>query len=145
MSELLERVSSALAARYRIAHIVGTGGMAVVFRAEDLKHERAVAIKILKPELASPHWSARFLREIQIASRLQHPGILALYDSGEVDGRLYYVMPFVAGESLQARLARDRVLPIPEAVRLGRAARAAAAGVCVQDRGWEDRRDRRDR
>jgi TolB-like protein/Flp pilus assembly protein TadD len=118
--ELLERVSSALAARYRIAHIVGTGGMAVVFRAEDLKHERAVAIKILKPELASPHWSARFLREIQIASRLQHPSILALYDSGEVDGLLYYVMPFVAGESLRARLARDGVLPIPEAVRLGR-------------------------
>jgi eukaryotic-like serine/threonine-protein kinase len=118
--ELLERVSSALAARYRVVHTVGTGGMAVVFRAEDLKHDRAVAIKILKPELASPHWSARFLREIQIASRLQHPSILALYDSGEVDGLLYYVMPFVAGESLRARLARDGVLPIPEAVRLGR-------------------------
>jgi serine/threonine-protein kinase len=118
--ELLERLSSALAGRYRISHTVGAGGMAVVFRAEDLKHDRPVAIKILKPELASPHWAARFLREIQIASRLQHPGILALYDSGEAHGLLYYVMPFVAGESLRARLSREGVLPVPEAVRLAR-------------------------
>ncbi len=118
--ELLERVSAALAGRYRITQTVGTGGMAVVFRAEDLKHERPVAIKILKPDLASPLWSSRFLREIQIASRLQHPSILGLYDSGEVDGLLYYVMPFVAGESLRARLTRDGPLPIPQAIRLVR-------------------------
>jgi serine/threonine-protein kinase len=118
--ELLERVSSALAGRYRISHSVGAGGMGVVFRAEDLKHDRPVAIKILKPELASPQLAARFLREIQIASRLQHPGILALYDSGEAHGLLYYVMPFVAGESLRARLSREGVLPVPEALRLAR-------------------------
>jgi TolB-like protein/tetratricopeptide (TPR) repeat protein len=139
VSELLELVSSALAGRYRVSHTVGTGGMGVVFHAVDLRHERPVAIKILKPELAFPHWSTRFLREIQIASKLQHPNILALYDSGEVlaehpepfdstQGRLregprtllYYVMPFVAGESLRARLKREGKLPLTEAVRLVR-------------------------
>ncbi len=120
MSELLKLVSSALAGRYRVSHTVGTGGMGVVFHAVDLKHERPVAIKILKPELASSQWAARFLREIQIASKLQHPNILALYDSGQTDAFLYYVMPFVAGESLRARLKREGKLPLTEAVRLVR-------------------------
>jgi TolB-like protein/Flp pilus assembly protein TadD len=120
VSELLELVSSALASRYRVSHTVGTGGMAVVFHAIDLKHERPVAIKILKPELAPTQWSGRFLREIQIASKLQHPNILALYDSGQAEAFLYYVMPFVAGESLRARLRREGKLPLTEAVRLVR-------------------------
>src|SRR6185503_1839261 len=98
----------------------GAGGMAVVFRAEDIKHGRPVAIKILKPELACSLWSGRFLREIQIASRLQHPHILPLYDSGAVGDLLYYVMPFVTGESLRARLSREGPLSIAEAVRLAR-------------------------
>jgi serine/threonine-protein kinase len=120
------RIAAALAHRYRMTGVVGTGGMAIVFGADDLKHDRRVAIKVLKPELASPLWSARFLREIRIASRLQHPNILPLYDSGEVPagpadgGFLYYVMPFVTGESLRARLRRDGRLPIAEVVRLGR-------------------------
>jgi eukaryotic-like serine/threonine-protein kinase len=121
-----ERVAAAIADRYRVTGVVGTGGMAIVFRADDLKHDRQVAIKILKPELASPIWSARFLREIRIASRLQHPNILPLYDSGEVPagpaggGFLYYVMPFVTGESLRARLHRDGRLPVADVLRLGR-------------------------
>jgi serine/threonine-protein kinase len=120
LSELLELVSSALASRYRVTHTVGTGGMAVVFHAIDLKHERPVAIKILKPELAPTQWSGRFLREIQIASKLQHPNILALYDSGQAGTFLYYVMPFVAGESLRARLKREGKLPLADAIRLVR-------------------------
>ncbi|MEO6056846.1 MAG: protein kinase [Gemmatimonadales bacterium] len=120
MQELSERLSSALAGRYRISQTLGAGGMSVVYRAEDLKHDRPVAIKILKPELASPLSSERFLREIRIASRLQHPNILALFDSGEAAGLLYYVMPFVAGESLRARLTREGRLLVPEALRLVR-------------------------
>ncbi len=120
MSDLADRATSALADRYRIAETVGAGGMAVVFRADDLKHDRPVAVKFLKPELASSLWSARFLREIQIASRLQHPHILPLYDSGEAGGLLYYVMPFVTGESLRVRLNREGRLPVAEAIRLAR-------------------------
>ena len=94
--------------------------MAVVFRAQDLKHQRPVAIKVLKPELTSALWAQRFLREIQIASRLQHPHILPLYDSGQAGDLLYYVMPYVAGESLRARLLREGTFPIPQALRLAR-------------------------
>ncbi len=118
MSDLPQRLSAAMGDRYRMAQVVGTGGMAVVFRAHDLKHDRPVAVKVLKPELASILGSARFLREIQIASRLQHPHILALHDSGEAAGLLYYVMPYVAGESLRQRLGRDPALPIAEALRI---------------------------
>ncbi|MGH7629055.1 MAG: protein kinase domain-containing protein [Gemmatimonadales bacterium] len=120
MSELQERLAAALAGRYRIAGTVGAGGMAVVFQAHDLKHDRPVAIKVLKPELAEAVWGGRFLREIQIASRLQHPHIVPLYDSGEADGTLYYVMPYITGESLRARLAREGPLPVAEALRLAR-------------------------
>jgi serine/threonine-protein kinase len=120
VSDLAARATAALADRYRISGAVGAGGMAIVFRADDLKHDRPVAIKILKPELACSLWSARFVREIQIASRLQHPHILPLYDSGEAGGLLYYVMPFVTGESLRARLNREAPLPVADAVRLAR-------------------------
>ncbi|HET8622896.1 MAG TPA: protein kinase [Gemmatimonadales bacterium] len=118
--DLQERLAAALAGRYHIVGTVGAGGMAIVFRAQDLKHDRPVAIKVLKPELAEAVWSDRFLREIQIASRLQHPHIVPLYDSGEADDTLYYVMPFITGESLRARLAREGPLPVAEALRLAR-------------------------
>src|SRR6476659_2543501 len=112
MVELLERVSDALAARYRIQRELGQGGMARVFLAHDLKYERAVAVKVLRPELAADVGPARFLREIQIAARLHHPHILPLYDSDQTDGLVFYVMPYVKGESVKRRSARDRQLTV---------------------------------
>ncbi|MBI2537255.1 MAG: protein kinase, partial [Gemmatimonadetes bacterium] len=99
---------------------VGRGGMATVYQAEDVRHRRSVALKVLLPELAVAIGPERFLREIGIAARLQHPHILPLYDSGEVEGCLYYVMPFVEGESLRDRLAKEGRLPLEEAVRIAR-------------------------
>ncbi|MGH7702875.1 MAG: protein kinase domain-containing protein, partial [Gemmatimonadales bacterium] len=95
MSMLLDRLRGALPDRYTIQREAGRGGMATVFLAQDLKHDRQVALKVLHPELAATLGSERFLREIQIAARLQHPHILPLYDSGQADTLLYYVMPFV--------------------------------------------------
>jgi len=112
------RLRAALEGRYQIVRELGAGGMATVYLAEDLKHHRPVAIKVLRPELASAIGPERFLREIEIAARLQHPHILPVYDSGDADGLLYYVMPFVEGESLGARLARDGALAVPDAVRI---------------------------
>jgi len=103
MAEVLERLRGALADRYAIEREVGRGGMATVFRAQDLKHRRPVAIKVLKPELAAALGGQRFLREIEIAAGLSHPHILPLYDSGDAAGLLYYVMPFVEGETLRGR------------------------------------------
>ena len=108
---LLEQLTAALGDRYRIERELGQGGMAVVFLAEDLKHHRRVAIKLLKPELSAILGSERFLREIGIAATLQHPHMLPLYDSGQADGLLYYVMPYAEGESLRQRLAREQQLP----------------------------------
>ncbi|HET7601251.1 MAG TPA: protein kinase, partial [Gemmatimonadales bacterium] len=119
-TEFSEQVAAALADRYRMVGTVGAGGMSIVFRAEDLKHGRPVAIKVLKPWLASALGARRFVREIQIASRLQHPHILPLYDSGEAGGVLYHVMPYVAGESVRAQLSREGRFSIPEALRLAR-------------------------
>jgi len=113
-----ERLSAALAGRYAIEELIGVGGMALVYRAKDLKHERSVALKVLRPELAAALGSERFLREIAIAARLNHPNILPLHDSGAADDLLYYVMPFIEGESLRERLTRDGPLPFEEAVRL---------------------------
>ena len=126
--ELLEQLTVALADRYRIERKLGQGGMAVVFLAEDLKHHRPVAIKLLKPELSAALGSERFLREIAIAAALQHPHILPLYDSGEArnphdsaaGSLLYYVMPFAEGESLRQRLARESQLPLDDALRITR-------------------------
>jgi serine/threonine-protein kinase len=118
MSQVLERLKSALANRYAVESEIGRGGMAAVFLAEDLKHQRRVAIKVLHPEIASTLGTDRFLREIQIAAQLTHPHILPLYDSGEADGYLYYVMPFVEGETLRQRLDREGALPVEEAVRV---------------------------
>jgi len=120
MPELFERLSAALAARYKLQRELGQGGMARVFLAHDLKYERAVAVKVLRPELAAEVGPARFLREIQIAARLHHPHILPLYDSDQTDGLVYYVMPYIEGETLRHRLARERQLPIGDALRIAR-------------------------
>src|SRR2546428_10085359 len=108
MPDLLAVLRDALADRYAVERELGRGGMATVFLAEDVKHRRPVAIKVLHPELAATLGSDRFLREIEIAARLQHPHILPLYDSGRADAFLYYVMPYVDGESLPDRLVRRR-------------------------------------
>ncbi len=111
------RLVAALAERYRIERELGQGGMATVYLAEDLKHRRKVAVKVLRPDLVQSLGAARFLREIEIAAQLAHPHILPLHDSGEADGFLYYVMPFVEGESLRQRLAREGALPPADAAR----------------------------
>jgi serine/threonine-protein kinase len=113
-----ERLNLALADRYAIERELGSGGMATVYLAQDLKHSRQVALKVLKPELAHAVGADRFLREIRITAGLNHPHILPLLDSGEADGFLYFVMPYVAGESLRARLDREGPLPIDEALRI---------------------------
>jgi len=117
-SVLLEELRAALREQYAVESEVGRGGMATVFLAEDLKHGRRVAIKVLSPELSSSIDSDRFKREIQIAARLSHPHILPVFDSGEANGLLYYVMPFVEGESLRGRLKRETQLPIDDAIGL---------------------------
>ena len=114
----VERLSAALADRYRIERELGAGGMATVYFARDLKHDRDVAIKVLKPDLAESLGRDRFLREIRLAARLNHPHILALYDSGEADGFLYFVMPVMQGENLRDRLNREAQLPVDVAVRV---------------------------
>ncbi len=116
----LDRLTDALSDRYGIARELGAGGMATVYLARDVKHKRNVALKVLKPELAATIGSARFLREIEIAATLAHPNILPVYDSGDADGLLYYVMPYVEGESLRDRLSREKQLPLEEALRLTR-------------------------
>jgi Tol biopolymer transport system component/tRNA A-37 threonylcarbamoyl transferase component Bud32 len=111
-------LSNAVRDRYLLEHELGQGGMATVYLAEEVRHNRKVALKLLRPELAASLGAARFLREIQIAAQLQHPHILPLLDSGEVNGFLYYVMPYVDGESLRARLVRQGELAVPEAARI---------------------------
>ena len=118
MTTSLARVEAALADRYLVARELGAGGMAVVYLGEDRKHGRSVAIKVLRPELAAAVGAERFLQEIRIAAGLRHPHIVPLYDSGEADGLLYYVMPAIEGESLRARLARERQLPLNDALRI---------------------------
>jgi serine/threonine-protein kinase len=121
MSDLILRLNAALGGRYRIERELGEGGMATVYLADDLKHERKVALKVLKPELAAVVGAERFLAEIRTTAKLQHPHILTLHDSGEVEGLLYYVMPYVEGESLRARLDREHQLPVEESVRIATA------------------------
>ena len=118
LPDLFARLRAALAQRYAIERALGRGGMATVYLAQDLKHHRKVAIKVLKPEVAAALGPERFLREIEIAAGLSHPHILALHDSGEADGFLYYVMPYVEGESLRDRLSREKQLPLEDAVRI---------------------------
>ncbi len=125
MADLLDRLRTALADRYTFDREVGRGGMATVYRAQDKKHDRPVAIKVLHPYLAVNLGPERFLREIQIAAQLQHPHIVPLYDSGQAGDLLYYVMPYVEGESLRQRLEREHHLAVEDALYLGRAVAAA--------------------
>jgi serine/threonine-protein kinase len=133
----ISRIRSALADRYQIEHVLGEGGMATVYQAEDLKHRRKVAVKVMRPELAETLGAERFLREVEIAAKLSHPHILPVYDSGAADGVLYYVMPVVEGESLPARLAREKQLPVEEALRLAR--EVAEALAYAHERGFVHR------
>ena len=112
------KLIAALGDRYQIGDVIGRGGMAVVYRAEDRKHNRPVGIKVMRPEVAAAIGRERFLGEISIAARLQHPHILPLIDSGDADGLLFYVMPFLEGETLAQRLSRERQLPVAEAMRI---------------------------
>ncbi len=118
--EQLERLQAALADRYAVQRELGSGGMATVYLAEDLKHKRKVAVKVLRPELAAALGHDRFLREITTTANLRHPHILPLYDSGEASGFLFYVMPYVEGESLRDRLDREKQLPLDEALQIAR-------------------------
>jgi eukaryotic-like serine/threonine-protein kinase len=133
MTDVLLRLGKALAGRYLLEHEIGRGGTATVYRALDLKHRRPVAIKVLHPELATSVGTERFLREIATTSQLVHPHVLALHDSGEADGLLYYVMPFIEGESLRHRLDRESPLPVDDAVRI--ACEVAGALTYAHQRG----------
>ena len=132
------RVRKALASRYRVERVLGEGGMATVYLAVDLKHSRKVALKVMRPELAATLGSERFLREVEIAGRLNHPHILPMHDSGEAEGLLYYVMPYIEGESLRDRIKREGQLPVEESLKLAREisealAYAHAQGVIHRD------------
>ncbi len=118
MPEPVEQLRSALGDRYRLIRELGAGGMATVYLAHDLRHDREVAVKVLRPELAATLGPQRFLQEIQIAARLTHPHILPLHDSGESGGFLFYVMPYIEGESLREKLGREGELPVTESVRI---------------------------
>ena len=117
MTDVL-RLTQALADRYVLERELGRGGMATVYLAEDVRHHRRVALKVLHPELSAVLGPERFLKEIALTASLQHPHILPLFDSGEADGQLFYVMPLVEGQTLRARLERERQLPIPDALRI---------------------------
>ncbi|MEJ2202799.1 MAG: serine/threonine-protein kinase, partial [Gemmatimonadota bacterium] len=125
MSDPIAPLNAALEGRYHLERQLGQGGMATVYLADDLKHGRKVAIKVLKPELAAVIGGERFVTEIRTTASLQHPNILPLFDSGEADGFLYYVMPFVEGESLRDRLDRERQLSVDESVSIARAVAGA--------------------
>ncbi len=113
-----ERLKLAMADRYTVERLLGSGGMADVYLAHDVRHNRDVAIKVMHPELAQKVGVERFLREIETTAKLQHPHILPLFDSGRIEGTVYYVMPYVEGESLRARLRRESQLPVADALRI---------------------------
>ena len=125
MTDQLDRLTVALADRYAIEREIGAGGMATVYLAEDLKHKRKVALKVLKPELSVILGGERFLNEIKVTANLQHPNILPLYDSGEADTLVYYVMPYVEGDTLRDKLDREKQLGVDEAVRIAEGVAAA--------------------
>ena len=120
MDDLVDRLTPSIGDRYRIERELGHGGMGIVLLAHDLKHDRPVAIKVLRPDVAQTVSADRFLREIRIAAQLQHPNVLALIDSGEVNGITYFVMPYVPGESLRERLDREKQLSIDDALQIAR-------------------------
>src|ERR1043166_2665867 len=121
----LSHLSAALSGRYAVEREIGAGGMATVFLARDLQHDRRVALKVLNPELGAVLGVERFLSEIRVTANLQHPNLLPLFDSGEAEGLLFYVMPYVEGESLRARLDREKQLPVDEAIRIAIAVASA--------------------
>jgi serine/threonine-protein kinase len=134
----VEQLNSALAGRYEIEREIGAGGMATVYLARDIKHNREVALKVLQRELAASLGAVRFQREIQIAARLQHPNIVPLLDSGAAGGFVYYVMPYIEGPSLRESLSQHGELPLAEAARILRdvadaLAAAHAKGVVHRD------------
>ncbi len=131
--DLTVRLGAALTGRYAVQHLLRPGGMATIYLATEVRHSRPVAIKVLRPELGAIMGPARFLREIQVAATLSHPNILPLLDSGEADGLLFYVMPFIAGESLEERLRREIQLPVNEALAIAR--QVAHALAYAHDRG----------
>src|SRR3989449_5876427 len=133
VADSVARLRAALADRYTIERELGRGGMATVSLAGDVKHRRTVAIKVLRPELASLLGPDRFLREVEIAARLNHPHILALYDSGDADGFLFYVMPYIAGESLRNKLEREQQLSVDEALGITRQVASALAHAHAHD------------
>src|SRR5262245_35445470 len=120
-----DQLNAALDGRYAIERLVGDGGMATVYLARDVRHNRKVALKVLKPDLGAVVGVDRFLSEIEVTANLQHPNLLPLFDSGAADGLLFYVMPYVEGESLRARLEREKQLPVDEAVRIATAVAGA--------------------
>src|ERR1051325_11006413 len=115
-----DQLQASLLGRYTIERELGRGGMATVYLAEDMRHRRKVAVKVLHPELSAVLGPERFLKEIELTASLQHPHILPLFDSGNADGQLFYVMPFVQGETLRARLDRETQLPVNDALRIAR-------------------------
>ncbi|MEK7402693.1 MAG: serine/threonine-protein kinase [Gemmatimonadota bacterium] len=119
------QLNAALTGRYEIEREIGAGGMATVFLARDLKHDRSVALKVLRPDLGAVLGVERFLSEIRVTANLQHPNLLPLFDSGEAGGLLFYVMPYVQGESLRARLQRDKQLPVDETIHIATAVASA--------------------
>src|SRR3989475_7218933 len=127
LADPFEQLRAALVDHYTLERELGRGGMATVYLAHDRKHHRRVAIKVLEPELAAALGPERFLREIEIAAGLTHPHILPLYDSGTAAGLLYYVMPYVEGETLRDRLKRERQLPLEDALRITREVSGALA------------------
>jgi serine/threonine-protein kinase len=125
MTEITSRLATALADRYKLQRHLGEGGMATVYLAEDLKHHRKVAVKVLRSELAALIGPERFLKEIEVTANLQHPHILPLHDSGDADGFLFYVMPYVEGETLRDKLNREKQLDIDEAIKITEAVASA--------------------
>ena len=125
MTDSLARLSAALTDRYDIQEEIGAGGMATVYLAHDVKHDRKVALKVLRPELAAVIGAERFLQEIKVTANLQHPHILPLHESGEADSFLYYVMPLVEDDSLRERLLREKRLPVGDALEITKAVASA--------------------
>src|SRR2546430_2420976 len=116
--DAVAQLNTALTGRYEVEREIGAGGMATVYLARDVKHDRRVALKLLNAELGAVLGVERFLSEIKVTANLQHPNLLPLFDSGEADGLLFYVMPFVEGESLRARLTREKQLPVQQAIHI---------------------------
>src|SRR5216117_1263685 len=123
--DALAQLNASLVGRYAIDREIGRGGMATVYLARDVKHNRPVALKVVNPELGAVLGVERFLSEIQVTANLQHPNLLPLFDSGEAEGLLFYVMPYVEGESLRAKVQREKQLPIDEAIHIGTAVASA--------------------